>query len=134
MATETQTWTLAELAARAGVPGRTIRFYIARGLVPGPSKAGRGAAYGPGHLERLRQIRDWQGRGLTLTEVAQRLAGPARAVPGPEPAAWWHYEVADDVTVHVRADAGPWRLKLIKNYLAQMAAGLRANDERKEQQ
>jgi hypothetical protein len=42
--------------------------------------------------------------------------------------------VADDVTVLVRADAGPWRLKQIKNYLAQMAAGLRADDERKEQQ
>jgi DNA-binding transcriptional MerR regulator len=134
MATETSNWTLAELAARAGVPGRTIRFYIARGLLPGPSKAGRGAAYGPEHLERLRQIRDWQAQGLTLSEVGQRLAGPSRAALLPEPAAWWHYVVADDVTVLVRADAGPWRLKQIKNYLAQMAAGLRADDERKEQQ
>lgn len=38
---------LAELAQKAGLPGRTIRFYIARGLLPGPLKAGRGATYGP---------------------------------------------------------------------------------------
>lgn len=134
MAAEVQTWTLAELAARAELPGRTIRYYIARGLVPGPSKAGRGAAYGPVHLERLRQIRDWQARGLTLTEIARRLAGPDRAVLQAEPVAWWHYAVAEDVTVLVRADADPWRLKQIKNYLAQMAAGLRADNEGKEQQ
>lgn len=134
MAAEAQTWNLAELAARAGVPGRTIRFYIARGLVPGPSKAGRGAAYGPEHLERLRQIRDWQARGLMLAEVARRLAGPSRAALQGQPAAWWHYEVAEDVTVQVRADVSPWRLKQIRNHLAQMAAGLRADDERKEQQ
>ena len=47
---------LAELAEKAGLPGRTIRFYIARGLLPGPLKAGRGAAYGQEHLDRLREI------------------------------------------------------------------------------
>ena len=134
MAAETPSWSLAELAGRAGVPGRTIRFYIARGLLPGPAKAGRGAAYGPDHLARLREIRDWQSRGLTLTEVAQRLAGPSRAAVPLEPVTWWQYQVADDVTVQVRADASPWRLKQIKNYLAQMAAGLRADKERKEPQ
>jgi DNA-binding transcriptional MerR regulator len=49
--------TLAELADASGIPPRTVRFYIARGLLEGPEVAGRGATYGPGHLERLQKIR-----------------------------------------------------------------------------
>jgi DNA-binding transcriptional MerR regulator len=48
--------TLAELADASGIPPRTVRFYIARGLLEGPEVAGRGATYGPGHLERLQKM------------------------------------------------------------------------------
>ena len=118
----TDALTFAELAARAELPGRTIRFYIAKGLLPGPVKAGRGATYGREHLETLRSIKASQAKGLTLSEVARRLSGESHELPGPT--AWWNYPVAADVTVSVRADVAPWRLKQIRRYLNEMAAGL----------
>ena len=130
MATHSQPLTLAELAQATGVPGRTIRFYIARGLLPGPGKAGRGATYGREHRERLREIGGLQAKGLTLMEITRRLAGEGVRSAGVEPTVWWQYSIADDVVVNVRAGASPWRLKQIRRYLAQMASGLR-NNERK---
>ncbi|MEU3877403.1 MerR family transcriptional regulator, partial [Streptomyces sp. NPDC029704] len=51
--------TVDELAARAGVTVRTVRFYSARGLLPppeiGPRRVGR---YGFAHLSRLALIEE----------------------------------------------------------------------------
>jgi DNA-binding transcriptional MerR regulator len=122
--------TLAELADAASVPARTVRFYIARGLVDGPEVAGRGAAYGPDHLERLRKIRRLQQGGLTLVAIARELETVAgTAPPVKEPAAWWHYQVSPDVTVLVRADAGPWRQKQVREALQQLTARLAEKEE-----
>lgn len=115
---------LAELAEKAGVPGRTIRFYIARELLPGPLKAGRGAVYADEHLEGLQRIAALQKQGLTLQEIGHCLSGETAKTAGPEPTAWWQYEVAEDVVVTVRADVSPWRLRQIKGQLAQMARAL----------
>src|SRR2546422_10174522 len=99
--TETEL-TFAELAASAGLPGRTIRFYIAKGLLPGPVKAGRGATYGRAHLETLRSIKASQAKGLTLSEVARRLSGESKRRELPDPPAWWNYTLAEAETVRVR--------------------------------
>ena len=115
--------TLAELADASGIPARTVRFYIARGLVDGPDLAGRGASYGPGHLERLRRIRQLQQRGLTLAAIAREMEIAASAAV-PEPAPWWHYQVSQDVMVSVRADAAPWRLKQVREALQELTARL----------
>ena len=50
------TLTLVELAEASGVPARTIRFYIAKGLVPPPLVGGRAAWYGEEHLNELGRI------------------------------------------------------------------------------
>ena len=126
----TDALTFAELAARAGLPGRTIRFYIAKGLLPGPVKAGRGATYGKEHLETLRSIKASQAKGLTLSEVARRLSGESQGQL-PAPIAWRNYTLAEDVTVSVRADVAPWRLKQIRRYLSEMAVGLGGKEENK---
>jgi DNA-binding transcriptional MerR regulator len=123
MTAESQIMGLAELAEKSGVPGRTIRFYIARGLLSGPFKAGRGASYGPEHLQRLREIGALQARGLTLEEIARRSAESSGTV-SPAPTACWQYQVADDVVVTVRAEVSPWRMKQIRKHLAILAAGL----------
>ena len=120
----TDALTFAELAAKAVLPGRTIRFYIAKGLLSGPVKAGRGATYGKEHLETLRSIKASQAKGLTLSEVARRLSGESQGQELPSPTAWWNYTLAEDVTVSVRADVSPWRLKQIRRYLNEMAVGL----------
>ena len=117
---------LADLAKQSGVPGRTIRFYIARGVLPGPAKAGRGASYGGEHLERLAEIERLQAKGMTLREIARHLSEPGEAGRNLEAVACWEYRIAQDVVVQVRGDASPWRLKQIRKELERMAAALQA--------
>jgi len=61
--------TVDELAARAGVPVRTVRFYIAEGLLPGASTRGKGASYTQEHLDRLQLIRLLVARHLPLADI-----------------------------------------------------------------
>jgi len=115
--------TLPDLAAETGVPERTIRFYIARGLLEGPVKAGRAAAYTPEHRKRLAKIKRLQGEGRTLTEIAAMLA------PGAQPRAiqaapWWQFAISENVLIWVRADTSPWRQKQIRDAIGELAARL----------
>jgi len=117
---------LTELAEQTGVPARTIRFYIARELLPGPQQAGRGATYGEVHRKRLEEIKKLQAKGLTLNEVARSLGeGTLRVAGAPQPSAWWQYQIADDVVVAVRADLNPWRLREVQKAVREMAVKLR---------
>lgn len=61
--------TIDELAARADVPIRTVRFYIAEGLLPGASTRGKGASYTQEHLDRLQLIRLLVARHLPLAQI-----------------------------------------------------------------
>ncbi|MEU5053738.1 MerR family transcriptional regulator [Streptomyces sp. NPDC021096] len=62
--------TVDELAARAGVTVRTVRFYGTRGLLPPPAiGARRVGRYGPDHLSRLALIEELQHQGLTLAAI-----------------------------------------------------------------
>ncbi|MFE4051167.1 MerR family transcriptional regulator [Streptomyces sp. YIM B13518] len=75
MTTETeQPLTIDELAARAGVTVRTVRFYGTRGLLPppviGPRRVGH---YGREHLARLELIEELQHRGMTLAAIERYL-------------------------------------------------------------
>jgi DNA-binding transcriptional MerR regulator len=120
---EKRQWSLAELAEEVGLSARTVRFYIGRGLLPGPEKAGRGASYGPAHLERVREIQRLQADGLTLAEIALR-GETEESVPLPEPEAWWSYPIAEGVEVRVRADQAPWRMRQIRRVLAELGSRL----------
>lgn len=117
--------TLAELSDASGIPARTIRFYIARGLLEGPVKAGRGAVYTAGHLARLQKIKTLQAEGRMLAEIAHDLEGapPARQAAVP-PSPWWQYAIQDDVVVWVRGDIPPWRMKQIRAVVGEMASRL----------
>src|SRR5271169_3732478 len=102
--------TLAEIAESTGLPERTIRFYIARGLIEGPAKSGRSAAYTADQVTHIERIKRFQAAGRTLSEIARLLDGPSpdeRSAPAAT--AWWQYAVADDVIVWVKAGASPWR-------------------------
>src|SRR5688572_6152833 len=68
---------IAELAQRAGVTPRTIRYYVAEGLLPPPGGRGQRRAYGPEHLERLDAIRQLKAAYLPLHEIRRRLAAPS---------------------------------------------------------
>jgi DNA-binding transcriptional MerR regulator len=126
----TKEWTLRELAAESGVPERTIRFYISKGILDPPLRGGRGAAYGPDHLSRLREIRGLQAKGLMLADIA-RLPEPHLAESAPDtlpaPSAWESYAVADDVIVLLRTDSVPWRARRVRSALREFASRIRKN-------
>src|SRR5690348_14725132 len=67
--------TVDELAARAGVTVRTLRFYSTKGLLPPPELGPRRVGlYGAEHLERLELIEELQRQGLTLAAIERYLA------------------------------------------------------------
>ena len=119
--------TLAELADTTGIPARTIRFYISRGLLNGPAKAGRGAVYTAAHVGRLERIKALQAEGHPLSEIASLVEGaPAPPPYSSEP--WWQHSIADDVLVWTRAGSSPWRQKQIRALLDEMALRLRRQE------
>lgn len=120
---------LVELAALASVPPRTVRLYIARGLLPGPRRAGRNAEYGDEHLEALQKIRAWQEEGLTLTQIHNKLAGTGGQEDLSEPSGLWQYAIAPDVTVLVRHGLAPWRHRQIRNAMVRMREELKNLEE-----
>ena len=125
--------TLAELAEASGLAARTIRFYIARGLLDGPVKAGRAAAYTEDHLARLEKIKKLQAQGRMLSEIGRSLAGgttPERYAAAPT--AWWRHAIADDVVVLTRSDVSPWRTRQIREAIDELARSLQpAGDEKR---
>ncbi|WP_405867167.1 MULTISPECIES: MerR family transcriptional regulator [unclassified Streptomyces] len=66
--------TIDELAARAGITVRTVRFYGTKGLLPppviGPRRVGH---YGTEHLARLALIEELQHQGMTLAAIERYL-------------------------------------------------------------
>jgi len=125
---------LAELATESGVPERTIRYYIARGLLAAPARSGRGAFYTGEHLGRLREIRQQQRQGLTLAEIERRQEAGAPPRNLPEPELWCAYTLASDVVVQVRSGGSPWRVRQVKSALGRLARELQDSEEKKEQQ
>lgn len=64
---------LTELARRADVTPRTVRYYIAQGLIPSPP-AGPGQHYGQSQLQRIALIKRLQREHLPLAEIRGRLS------------------------------------------------------------
>lgn len=67
-------YAIGDLAGLAGATPRTIRYYVAQGLLPPPAGNGPGAHYTDDHLARLRLIRRLQRQHQPLSEIRQRLA------------------------------------------------------------
>ncbi len=101
MAAEPGELSLDDLAERAGVAPRTIRYYQSQGILPKPRHDGRDARYDDSHLARLRligelQAVDWLGldevlrnpwvedgpRTMTLAEVHEVLGDRPRRLVG----------------------------------------------------
>jgi DNA-binding transcriptional MerR regulator len=126
-------FSLSELAKKSGVPERTIRYYISRGLIHGPVRGGRGAEYTQEHLAGIQNVRQLQSGGMTLAEIEYefvRDAGDRRPAIAPE--SWSVYRISPDVTVQVRDGLSPWRIKHLRSAIARLAAELAANDDYQE--
>jgi DNA-binding transcriptional MerR regulator len=64
---------IGELAEETGVTPRTIRYYVAEGLLAPPGGAGQQRVYGYEHTVRLKLIRRLQAEHLPLKEIRARL-------------------------------------------------------------
>ena len=93
-------YSLADLETLTHLPARTIRYYIQRGLLPGPQGTARAPIYGLEHLSALVEARRLTGEGLRLDAVIDRLRA-RRGLPrsGPEVGAMW-------TSVHVAIGRG----------------------------
>jgi DNA-binding transcriptional MerR regulator len=99
-------YSIHDLASLASVPTRTVRFYIAQGLMDRPRGAKRGAWYEDRHLQQLLLIRRWTDAGLSLDRVRELQAGspeeapPRRVKPGTVEV-WSRVTLADGVEVQL---------------------------------
>ena len=81
---------ISDLARLADVTPRTVRYYVAQGLLPAPGQSGPGARYPESALTRLRLIRELQRSHLPLAEIRTRLGALSNAevaalVAAPQP-------------------------------------------------
>ncbi len=115
------------LATLAGVTPRTVRYYIAEGLVDRPAGEKRGAHYLRRHLEQLLLIRRWTDAGLSLDRIRELIAGapedpaPRRAPPG-SVEVWSRVTVADGLEVQLE----PGRAGLTPEQVRQLVRGITA--------
>jgi MerR family transcriptional regulator, redox-sensitive transcriptional activator SoxR len=72
---EEATLTIGQVAASGGVNASAVRFYERRGVMPKPERVSGQRRYRPEAIARLRTIQAAQQVGLSLTEIAQLLAG-----------------------------------------------------------
>ena len=77
---------LPELADRAGVSIRTVRYYLQQGLLPKPEARGPGAHYTEEHLDRLLLIKRLQREHLPLAEIRRVLETSGAESPAPKTA------------------------------------------------
>jgi DNA-binding transcriptional MerR regulator len=105
------------------------RFYISRGLLKGPVKAGRGAIYTGEHLARLEEIKKLQAKGRMLSEIAPILE-TGHPLPARPVSAWWQHAVGNDILIWTRADVSPWRQKQLRAAIAELEARLAINESK----
>ena len=116
-------------SARAAPSARSIRFYVANGLLERPEGTGTAATYNYRHFLQLLAIKIRQREGVTLDTIKKemtdftgdalerRVAASLAASLGAtvetrrqasdddEPASWRRVAVADGVELHVRDDS-----------------------------
>jgi DNA-binding transcriptional MerR regulator len=106
--------TIGELAQKAGLSRRAVRFYVQQKLLPPPSGSGRGSQYDQSHLERLRQVAEFQTAGYSLAAIRKIVDGETTPSPPPRQARrisrpvlsadlWTRVQLAEGVELHFDA-------------------------------
>ncbi|MGW5054579.1 helix-turn-helix domain-containing protein [Actinokineospora sp. NPDC004072] len=73
---------IGELAAQAGVTTRTVDHYTRLGLLSPAERSGGGyRLYRPLDVDRIAVIRQLEGHGVTLDDIAAALAAPGSGLP-----------------------------------------------------
>lgn len=106
-------YTIEELERLTGYTGRTIRYYIARGLLQPAYGRGPTATYDRDHLLRIQYIELLKQERLSLDQIRDHLMQmePAdieialRGQFSPSADIWRHLQLHDDFTVMIRDSA-----------------------------
>jgi DNA-binding transcriptional MerR regulator len=69
----TEQYLISELAQRAGVSVRTIRYYISEGLLPPPQVRGRYSVYDEDYVERIHLVKRLKEAYLPIREIRKKL-------------------------------------------------------------
>jgi len=123
------------LASLAGVTARTIRFYIAEGVLERPVGEKRGAHYLQRHLDQLLLIRRWSEAGLSLERIRELAQGapedpPRRAAAPGSVEVWSRMTLVDGLELHVepsRAGLAPEQLRALLQGLTKLYHQVRAS-------
>ena len=104
---ETKQYTIEDLCELTGFSRRTIRYYVQEGLLEPPAGRGRGGFYFDSHLDRLRQIKSLQDKGLRLSAilpVLKRRRLPESPQETVTREVWVRYPIAEGVEIHISRD------------------------------
>lgn len=130
-------YSIDELSTLAGVTPRTVRYYIAQGLLERPEGEKRGAHYLRRHVEQLLLVRRWTDAGLSLERVRELIAGapedpPRRAAPPGSVEVWSRMTVADGLEVQLepgRAGLSPEQMRAFVRGITALYRQVRAEPE-----
>lgn len=123
-------YSIDEISTLAGVTPRTVRYYIAEGLLDRPEGEKRGARYLPRHLEQLLQIRRWTEAGLSLERIREHRAG-ALEDPPPRPLrsgaveVWSRVMLADGLELHLEPTRAGLSPEQVRTLVAEVTAAYR---------
>jgi DNA-binding transcriptional MerR regulator len=103
-------YAIGDLERETGISGRTIRFYIAEGLLPPAYGRGPAATYDPGHLLRLRYIKLLKDERLSLNDIRARLeqltdediSTALDITAQPDEETWRRIRLHDQIELHIR--------------------------------
>ena len=103
-------YTMADLESESGVSARTIRYYIAQGLLQPAYGRGPTAVYDADHLLRLRYIQQLKDERLPLNEIkdhlnslsSEDLAVALKVETGPSAEMWRRFRLHNDLEIIVR--------------------------------
>lgn len=130
-------YSIDELSTLAGVTPRTVRYYIAQGLLERPDGEKRGAHYRRRHLEQLLLVRRWTDAGLSLERVRELIAGapedpPRRTAPAGSVEVWSRVTLADGLELHIepgRAGLAPEQVRALVRGALALYRDLRTPDD-----
>ena len=137
-------YTMSELVAESGVSSRTIRYYIAEGLLQPAYGRGPSAVYDTDHLLRLKYVQLLKDERLPLGEIKDRLnaltpediAIALDVTTEPEAETWRHIRLHDDLSILIRDQPTGYRdarreqaFALIVEYARSVVADLRRDED-----
>lgn len=105
--------TIQELCSITGYSRRTIRYYIQIGLLDPPAGRGRGGFYNDSHVNKLKQIKALNEKGMSLAAIINYFKSGSIPEESYGRDIWIKYAISDGVEFSVRKDIDEERKKKI---------------------